>query len=287
MRGWRWIGAVALVAAGIGAVAGCSDPKADASNLRDLDEIALGDLAGTDAQIGATRSELLPVVVRRRGPGETSLSIVDAHRGAVTDAGPIPVDGWATNVFPRASDRYVAVLVNVCREQPYEGDAGDECGEAPLGEGPPPVELAVYDIDAGTWASVRLSEPDGASVSLVDVDGTTAVLERSRERDDDPALWSEVDLSKRLTIGPFAEGAAPRPNGLVDSLGHFDGWGWKASGAEGWEDDTTWTGTVGGRPVTETIANAGDHRFAGAGRCLVVGTYRPSHLDHLHRLCAS
>ena len=279
---------VLVVAAGLRALPGSS--ASDATDLElaaGITEIDLGDLAGQEVLAGNTRSELLPLVVHGDEPGETSISIVDAKGNRIIDAGPIPVDGWATNAFPLASDRFVAVLVNVCITEPVEGDAGEECGGGSSIGGSVPVDLAVYDIEAGTWDSLRLDQETAAIVGLADVDGTTATFEEYQSRDDEPALWAKVDLTKPLAIGEFTEEGAPRPNGLVGSHGHYDGWGWKASGSNGWEADTTWTGTVDGDPVTRKISNAGDRRFDGTGSCLLISSMRGSHLERLHRLCTS
>ena len=155
-------------------VAACGGPGGAPADLGRFDKIDLGELAGSDAQVGVTRSHLLPVVVTKEGRGETSLSIVDAHAATVTDAGPIPVDGWAANVYPFASDRYAAMIVNVCNEEPYEGDGGDECGEGM----PTAVRLAVYDIEKDSWSTVPLDAASNQDVTLVDVDGATATLNR-------------------------------------------------------------------------------------------------------------
>ncbi|MGN6693828.1 MAG: hypothetical protein ACTHN0_06585 [Aquihabitans sp.] len=254
-------------------------------DLERFDEIDLGELAGAEAQIGVTRSELLPVVVTGKGRGETSIQVVDVTGGTVTDAGPIPVEGWAVGAFPRASDAYVAVLVQVCDAEPVEGDGIDECiGD--VGEQAPTV-LAVYDIAAASWQTLPIEPKLASQLSLADVDGSTAILERAPQTTEEPSLWSAVDLAKPLALGALSEDGAPEPNGLIERRGHFDGWGWKASGASGWGDETTWTGEAEGRSRSEHIANTDDRRFSGAGPCLVISTVDGTDLEHLDRLCTT
>lgn len=267
-------------------VAACGGPGGEPSDLERFDNIDLGELAGSDAHVGVTRSHLLPVVVTEKGRGETSLSIVDSHAGTVTDAGPIPVDGWVTNVYPHASVRDAAMIVNVCNEEPYEGDGGDECGEGM----PSAVHLAVYDIENDSWATVPIDAASNQDVVLVDVDGATATLNRPSGLLDDPGTWATVKLDEPLELGEFtAAKPATRPNGLATSQGHIDGFGWKASDTGGGDVPATWTGPVDGAEQTITIEFEGKpaRHMYGAGECLVIATSRPHHLDYLHRLCTS
>lgn len=256
--------------------------SAEPADLKRFDEIDLGDLEGEEVTIGTTRSTLLPVVVPSDERGETSLQVIDVLDGTVTDAGPIPVDGWLANVFPRASERYVGVLANVCAEEPYEGDGTDECGEGM----PSGVLLAIYDVEADQWATLPIDEESNQVVGLADVDGATATLQRYASLQDEPDTWSKVALDAPLELGAFTEDGAPRPNGLIASRGTFDGWGWKAKGARE-EGDTTWTGEVQGQPKVEIIANDTGRAFAGAGPCLAIVTRSRTAIEHLHRVCSA
>jgi len=267
-------------------VAGCSGPAGEPSDLERFDRIDLGGLTGSDAQVGVTRSHLLPVVVTKKGRGETSLSVVDVHAGTVTDAGPIPVDGWVTNVYPHASDRYAAMVVNVCDEKPYEGDGTEECGEGM----PTAVRLAVYDIENDAWATVPIDAASNQDVVLVDVDGAIATLNRPSGLLDDPGTWATVELDEPLELDEFtATKPAMRANRLRTSQGHIDGFGWKARDTGGGDVPATWTGPVDGAEQTITIEFDGKpaRHMYGAGECLVISTVRPHHLDDLHRLCTS
>lgn len=267
-------------------VAACGGPGPAPSDLGRFDKINLGELAGSDAQVGVTRSHLLPVVVTKKGRGETSLAIVDAQAGSVTDAGPIPVDGWVTNVYPHASDRYSAMIVNVCTEKPDEGDGTDECGEGL----PTAVQLAVYDVESESWATLPVNAASNQDVILADVDGATATLNRPGGLLDDPGTWATVELDEPLEMGEFTATKPPmRPNGLATSQGHIDGFGWKANGTGGGDVPATWTGPVDGVAQTITIEfdSTTTRHMYGAGECLVISTSRPHHLDYLHRLCTS
>ena len=77
--------------------------------------------------------------------------------------------------------------------------------------------------------------------------------------------------------------------GRWDCAGHIDGFGWKASDTGGGDVPATWTGPIDGAEQTITIEFDGKpaRHMYGAGECLVIATYRPHHLDDLHRLCTS
>ena len=257
------------------------------ADLAPFEQVDLGRFAASDALVGVTRSNYLPMTITRAGRGKTSLAIVDAHSGTVIDAGPVPVDGWVTASYPRASGRFVATVTDVCPERPREGDAGLECVVASPFE-PIGVQLSVYDIQAGTWATLRLDALSSQIVSLADVDGSTATLRKDNTAGGEPDTWATVDLTRPLHVGAFSTRSSIRPSGLAMSNdGSIDGWGWKARAVNEERAAATWIGTIDGHRDTISISTPPMRQLQGAGRCLVIGTFRPHHLDHLHRLCAS
>ncbi|WP_421119692.1 hypothetical protein ACE2AJ_20425 [Aquihabitans daechungensis] len=255
-----------------------------ADDLKRFDEIELHELAGKRALVGTTRSNRLPVVVHRPKEGESSLAVVEADVGTVIDGGPIPVDGWVGDGYPRASERYVGMIHTVCSGKPREGDAGLECGSG--GARAATTQLSAFDAEEQTWAILPLRDEPG-SLILEDVDGSTAVVRREAGSPDEEPAWAEIDLDRPLELGPFSPRRPPvRPNGLSTSGGHIDGFGWKARSTNGEEDHATWVGTVDGAEETVEISTEPLRHLYGAGRCLVIGSFRTDHLDHLHRLCA-
>lgn len=254
-----------------------------AGDLERFDEIELREVAGADVTVGVTRSGLLPMVVHRSERQATSLAVIDAAAGTVIDGGSIPVDGWVGDGYPRASDRYVAMIHGVCSGPPAEGDVGLECDARE--EHPTAAQLSVFDVEAQTWAYLPLGDPE-VDLVLEDVDGATAVVKRYPQRSDEKASWAEIPLDRPLALGTFsAEPPAVRPNGLATRQGHIDGFGWKVRDVDSGED-ATWVGTVDGKQETIEISTRPLRHLYGAGRCMVIGSYSKERLDHLHRLCA-
>lgn len=255
-----------------------------AGDLERFDEIELHEVAGSDVTVGVTRSNLLPIVVHRGDQGMSSLTVVDADRGVSIDGGTIPVDGWVGDGYPRASDRYVAMIHSVCSARPREGDAGLDCG---VGVGRrATTQLSVFDVEAQTWAILPLRDEEGSMV-LRDVDGSTAVVERYPSGPGEDSTWATVDLDRPLELGTFsARRPEVRPNGLATRQGHIDGFGWKARDVNGEAAVATWIGTVDERERTVKIATEPSRHLYGAGRCLVIGSFSDARLVHLHRLCA-
>ena len=278
--------AAAVVLLLAGASVGCSSTPSSASDLKRFEEIDLGSLQGKDALIGVTRSQFLPMVITRAGRGASSLAVVDAQDAQVIDAGAVPVDGWIGDGYPRASDRYVAMVTNICAARPREGDAGLECGGQPPAD-PAGAQLVAYEIGTRTWRTLRLDAASDQAVSLVDVDGTTATLMTYPGAAGEQERWATIDLSQPLRHPSFSTKKPPiRPNGLAPTGGRLDGWGWKATNTNGEATAATWTGTVGGVEKTVHVSTMPLRHLYGAGRCLVIGSYRPHNLDHLHRVCA-
>jgi hypothetical protein len=251
--------------------------------LQGLDEIDLGAAEGADARFGLTAGRIVPIVVPRSGRGETSLSLIDAEAGTVVDAGPLPVDGWAAEVFLAASDRFVVMTLSDCRSKLVETDTGPDCGD----DAPIPIELLVYDLVRERWETVPIGSIPERWVNLDWLDGATATVQLLPTGTQSSSGWAQVDLVDPSAPTSYSPTRPTRPEGLPP-LGDEKRWtgdGWSMTNPEASSSGPVWQGSAGGEPRTVTLPPG--RPIAAAGRCVLIGTTSDSTLVQLHRLCAS
>ena len=255
-------------------------------DLRRFDEIDLSDLRGSEVRFGSTRSDVVPVRVDRSGRGETSLTIIDAEAGTVTDAGALPVDGWAIDALPEASERYVAMVTHVCSVEPGETDSGPDCtNDGPDAE--PPIELLIYDIEADTWTTRTIGSIPDRWVVLDDVDGDTATLRLLGAAGRLVDTWATVDLSDPEVPEEYTpEDPTPAAPGSGRQPWEepWTGEGWTMTNPEAELGEVTWSGTIDGEPRSFDIPPVG--KFHRTRRCVLIAS-GGIELEHLHRVCAS